>query len=181
MDQNFEVDKWLRYLAMGIYINNLDDYRFLINNYYLYFNNKGKIEFIPIDFDMVLSCGWDAELGWEGIIHQNIFNTYNVTGLWGETPERPLVDKFLAVNKYRERYLLYLEDCVNPENHLFLYSEFEQRFRLVESLYAGMDTNDTLHRDPLELGGFERDYFYEKTRDVLDQLGIPYDNYESGE
>lgn len=170
MEANFEVDKWLRYLAMGIYINNLDDYRFLINNYYLYFNSDGKIEFIPIDFDMVLSCGWDADLGWDGIIHQDIFNTYNVTGLWGETARRPLVDKFLEVPQYRAQYLNYLEEFINPSNELFLYSEFEKHYRMVESLYAGLDQNDTIHPDRLELVGFEKDYFEQKTADVLNQL-----------
>jgi len=43
LDVNFEVDRFLRYQAMNMLIGKWDDYWAMGNNYYLYFNNGGKI------------------------------------------------------------------------------------------------------------------------------------------
>lgn len=178
MDANFEVDRFIRYLAMGIYINNLDDYRFLANNYYLYFSTMGKAEFIPYDFDISLGTNWHGDMAYDEFIHQDIFNTTNLCAAWGDNAPRPLVDKVLAVDKYRAQYLKYLADYVAPTNKLFLFSAYQTRFDALAALYRDKTANDTIDSDPMGLAGYEQKYFFDKTKDVLDQLQLGYAGHE---
>jgi len=178
MDANFDVDSFLRYLAMGIYINNLDDYRFLANNYYLFFNTQGKTAFIPYDFDISLGTNWHGELTYADFIDEDIFNTKNLAAQFGSGPARPLVDKVLAVAKYREQYVSYLKDYVQPARKLFLFSEYQAKFDQLFALYGDKTTSDTVDPDPMGLRGYEQKFFFDKTKNVLDQLGLGYAGYE---
>jgi len=178
MDANFEVDRFIRYLAMGIYINNLDDYRFLANNYYLYFNPSGKIELIPYDFDISLGTNWHGDLSYSEFIDEDIFNTRRFPEAWGDSSTHPLVDKVLAVQKYRDQYINYLKEYALPADGLFLYSGYEAKFNGLLSLYGDKTGNDTRDPDPMGLQGYEKKYFYDKTKNVLDQLQLDYADYE---
>ena len=178
MEANFDVDSLLRYLAMGIYINNLDDYRFLANNYYLFFSTEGRTEFIPYDFDISLGTNWHGELAYDEFIDEDIFNTKILTANWGDDSPRPLVDKVLAVEEYRERYVEYLKDYVDPANELFLFSEYETKFDQLFALYGDKTDDDTMDPDPMGLDGYEQKYFFDKTKNVLDQLQLDYSGYE---
>ncbi|MBN2532682.1 MAG: CotH kinase family protein [Spirochaetales bacterium] len=178
IEKHFEVNKFLKFLAMGIYINNLDDYRFLANNYYLYFKDNGKVDFIPYDFDISLGCAWHGEMNYKKFINQDIFNTVSIPESWGDYTKRPLVDKLLAVEKYKERYIYYLKYYINPAHELFVFSEYKKKFEKLSTLYKGKDVNDTIDKDPMGWQGFEADYFHDKTKNVLEQLNIPYDGYE---
>jgi hypothetical protein len=178
IEGKFEVDRFIRFCAMGIYISNLDDYRFLANNYYLYFSENGKIEFIPYDYDISLGTGWHGEMGYKQFIDQDIFNTTSIPESWGDFAKRPLVDKILEIEKYRKTYVEYLKEYIKPANKLFLFSEYRAKFEKLNALYKGEDANDTSDKDPMGWQGFESDYFYDKTKNVLDQLQIPYVGYE---
>ena len=178
VEANFEVDRFIRYLAMGIYINNLDDYRFLANNYYLFFDSGKKVDFIPYDFDISLGTNWHGEMGYDEFINQDIFATKSLPAAWGDTSPRPLVDKILAVEEYRQRYLRYLAEYAAPASGLFLYSQYQAKFEQIEALYRGRIENDTADPDPMALAGYEKQYFSDKTKSVLDQLGLGYAGYE---
>jgi len=178
MEANFDVDSFLRYLAMGIYINNLDDYRFLSNNYYLFFNDEGKIEFIPYDFDISLGTNWHGDLAYDEFINEDIFSTKDLPAAWGDPSPRPLVDKLLAVEQYRARYVQYLSDYVLPANQRFLFSRYNVKFEQLFALYGDKTDSDTVDPDPMGLAGYEQTYFFDKTRNVLDQLGLDYSGYQ---
>jgi spore coat protein H len=178
MDANFDVDSFLRYLAMGIYINNLDDYRFLANNYYLFFNTQGKTEFIPYDFDISLGTNWHGDLTYDDFVDEDIFNTKNLPAAWGDNSPRPLVDKVLAVEKYRAQYVKYLTDYALAANKLFLFSEYKAKFDQLFALYGDKTTSDTADPDPMGLAGYEQKYFFDKTKNVLDQLQLGYTGYQ---
>jgi spore coat protein H len=178
LDANFDVDSFIRYLAIGIYISNLDDYRFLANNYYLYFNDKGKITFIPYDFDISLGTNWHGELPYEQYINQDIFNTANLPAAWGDNSPRPLVDKVLAVDKYRQRYLQLLKEDALAAKKLFVFSQYKAKFDQLFALYGSKTDSDTMDPDPMGLAGFEQKYFVDKTKNVLDQLKVGYAGYE---
>lgn len=172
VETHFEVDRFIRYLAMGIYINNLDDYRFLANNYYLYFDGQGKVDFIPYDFDISLGTNWHGEMGYEEFINQDIFETKSIPSSWGDASRRPLIDKILFVEQYRERYLRYLGEYADPESHLFLYGEYQTKFEQIYALYGSKIENDTADPDPMGLAGYEEKYFSDKIASVLPQLAI---------
>jgi hypothetical protein len=178
LDANFEVDAFLRLLAMGMYINNVDDYRFSANNYYLYFNDKGKAAYVPYDFDISLATNWHGELSDADFINQDIFNTTLVPIAWGDSSPRPLVDKILAVGKYRERYRQYLADYLQPKNKLFLWSEYKAKFDQLYAIYGRKTDSDTEDPDPMDLAGYEKPYFFDKTKNVLGQLGLDPKGFE---
>jgi spore coat protein H len=179
MDAYFDVESFIRYLAMGIYINNLDDYRFLANNYYLFFNTKGKTEFIPYDFDISLGTNWHGDLGYDEFINEDIFSTKLLPALgWGDNSPHPLVDKVLAVDKYRQQYVSYLKVYALTANKRFLFSQYQAKFDQVFALYGDKTTNDTEDPDPMGLQGYEQKYFFDKTKNVLDQLQLGYSDYE---
>ncbi len=178
LDANFDVDSFIRYLAIGIYISNLDDYRFLANNYYLYFNDKGKIAFIPYDFDISLGTNWHGDLPYEEYINQAIFSTVNLPAAWGDDSPRPLVDRVLAVDKYRQRYVQLLKDDALAANKLFVFSQYQAKFDQLFALYGDKTDSDTMDADPMGLAGYEQKYFIDKTKNVLDQLKIGYAGYE---
>jgi spore coat protein CotH len=178
LDARFDVDGFIRYLAMGIYISNFDDYRFLANNYYLYFNPAGKVELIPYDFDISLGTNWHGELPYDEFIDQDIFATVNLPAAWGDSSPRPLVDKVLGVAKYRERYLELLAHDALAANKLFVFSQYKAKFDQLFALYGDKTESDTADPDPMGLAGFEQKYFIDKTKNVLGQLGVGFAGYE---
>ena len=109
--ETFEVDRFLRYLAMNVLLGNMDSYRGMGNNYYLYFNNLGKIDFIPYDYDSSLGGGWSGNPVWthEGVATADIYVWHNLASDFLEQKtSRPLSDRILAIDEYRKQYEYYL-------------------------------------------------------------------------
>ena len=132
IDGNFEVDRFLRYLAMNMLIGNDDDYMFGGNNYYLYFNDDkdGKIEFIPHDFDKGLGRQSD-----------NTYQTDNFNIL--NLPQRnPLSYKIIQVEEYRNRYLNYIKDFIELDSNLFDADDYKRRYQKLFYLYSSYLDND---------------------------------------
>ena len=128
--------------------------------------------------DVSLGTNWHGEMAYEEFIDQDIFNTKNLTTNWGDDSPRPLVDKGRAVEPCRERSAQYLENHILPANELFLLSEYEARFDPLLAPYGDKTTNDTVDPDPMGLEGYEQQYFFDKTKNVLDQLQLGYSGYE---
>lgn len=99
----FNVDSFLRALAVDVAVGSWDDYWFLKNNYYLYHNTEtGLFEFIPFDYDNTFGIWWDDILRGIDWGTRNIYN-------WGHPFERrPLVTRILAVPEFRNRFSFYL-------------------------------------------------------------------------
>jgi len=183
LDKNFAVDRFLMVQAINVILGKWDDYWPMGNNYYLYFNNRGKIEFIPVDYDMVLGQAIPLiETDTVGIYEwANIVNQFISlrTGLpvwflefFGHRWESPLVEKILAIPEYREVYEQYILDLITPANELFVYSEYEKMYKKMAVLYAGHLDNDINENEEMKNEGSVRDYFYERTKAVVDELGL---------
>lgn len=99
----FNVNAFLKTLAVDILTGMWDDYWFNKNNYYLYHNTAtGRFEFIPYDYDNTFGIWWD------GIMPNTDWGTRNVY-TWGHPTEpRPLTDRLLAVPLFRNRLSFYL-------------------------------------------------------------------------
>jgi len=89
-----------------------------------------------------------------------------------------LVDSCCATNKNWIDRILYLKDYIDPANKLFLFSQYKNKFDQLFALYGDKTANDTEDPDPMGLAGYEQTYFFDKTKNVLDQLQIGYDGYE---
>lgn len=171
IEQVFEVDRFLRYLAMNVLLGTPDDYRSMGNNYYLYFNNRGKIDLIPYDYDAALGGGWSGVPVWdfEGIAEADIYEWHDLAGAFlSQATSRPLCDRILSIDAYRQQYEGYLKSFI--DEGIFSYDAFAQKFAILESLYGDYACSDTVDTGEMMRLTNENWYFDTKTRSVLDQL-----------
>ena len=109
----FNVDTYLKYLAFDIATGNWDGPLYNKNNFYLYHNtSSGKFEYIPYDLDNTLGVDW---------LGRN-WGTRNIYS-WAKSDEpRPLYDRLMAVEEYRNRFSYYMSELqatIFNEDHLF--------------------------------------------------------------
>lgn len=106
----FNVDAFLKTLAVDMFIGNWDGYSYNINNYYLYHNlETDKFEYLPYDIDNTFGIDFLGK-DW-GTRH--IYN-------WTPGPTYPpLTTKILGVIAFRDRFSYYLnhlmENYVHPD------------------------------------------------------------------
>jgi hypothetical protein len=94
LEQVFNVDSFLRYMAVVVMLGNWDSYPYTGNNYYLFYNaGTGQFEWIP----------WD--LTWGGNPQFPIFELEGP----GLVERAPLYDRVFEVERYRTRYAGYLD------------------------------------------------------------------------
>lgn len=113
LEEYFDVDEILRYLAVHTAVVNLDSYSSnMQQNYYIYENN-GKISILP----------WDYNLAFGGFQSNSATSAVNFAI---DTPvsdginleNRPLISKLLEVDEYKERYHEYLSQVVDYLNNI---------------------------------------------------------------
>lgn len=106
LEKVFNVDHFLKWLAINVLVGSWDDYCYLKNNYYLYHNTAtDKFEFIPYDYDNTYGVDWVGG-NWGT---RDIYN-------WGHLWEaRPLVTQILSIPEYRNSYTQYLSDYLDNE------------------------------------------------------------------
>lgn len=189
LDANFEVDRFLRHQAMNMLIGKWDDYWAMGNNYYLYFNSDGKIEFIPNDYDMALGGGFmlfdTASVGiyeWGNRCRQFLqLVAPRIPKTWLDDYadyHSPLVEKIFEIDEYRAKYEQYLQDFISPSNRLFIYSEYERKFNLLYSLYSPYLDNDMDEGEEMINDERTREYFRKRTQSIIEQLGLDEEDYE---
>ncbi len=104
----FNVNGYLRALAVDVLIANWDGYWYNKNNFYLYRNTRtGKFEYIPYDLDNTLGIWWD---GIEPGVDWGNRNIYD----WGrDAAERPLAERLLKFDVFRDRFSFYMDQLLN--------------------------------------------------------------------
>jgi hypothetical protein len=55
---------------------------------------------------------------------------------------------------------------------------YQAKFDQLFALYGDKTDSDTVDPDPMGLAGHEQTYFFDKTKNVLDQLQLGYVGYE---
>lgn len=99
----FNVNGFLRYLAIEMFTGHWDAYSVNKNNYYLYNNQlTGKIEFIPYDMDNTFGIDWFG-------VDWGVRDMYN---WWSDWEDRPLTEKILENDTYRDRYSYFVNELV---------------------------------------------------------------------
>jgi hypothetical protein len=108
----FNVNSYLRTLAVDVATGSWDDYWFLKNNYYLYHNTAtGKFEFIPYDYDNTFGIWWDGILSG---VNWGTRSPYT----WGHPSEpRPLATRILNIPAFRNRFSFYLHRLLQQHFH----------------------------------------------------------------
>jgi len=100
LDVVFNVDGYLRYVAVIFSNLNLDTYPYTGNNYYIYHNtDSGKFEFIP----------WDLNNSWGNFAGDARFPFYGMSCCVGPLDWAPLFTKVFEVEQYRQDYAAYVD------------------------------------------------------------------------
>jgi spore coat protein CotH len=171
LNQYFEVEMFLRLLAVNVFIGNPDDYRAMGNNYFLYQNSENlRWSMIPYDFDHGLGQGW-----WQQDVYPNysigvdIYEWFDLNdALTGTDYKHPLVDRILANSTYKALYDQILNDILN--DIYFTTNYFISKHNDVKAAFEGR-FDDALHHQSFGLRNVES-YMNDKRNDVYQQLVI---------
>ncbi|MCF8202452.1 MAG: CotH kinase family protein [Crocinitomicaceae bacterium] len=100
----FDVDLFLRNIAMEILLGQWDGYAYNKNNYYLYQRESdGKMVYLSYDLDNTFGIDW-FNINWA------LRNVYS----WAPgNQSRPLYTKLLAVPYFRDRFTFHLNDILS--------------------------------------------------------------------
>ncbi|MDT8430083.1 MAG: CotH kinase family protein [Bacteroidales bacterium] len=112
MNRVFNINSYLKYLAVEILAGHWDAYSYNKNNYYLYYNEgTRKFEFIPYDPDNTFGISW----------FDDDWTTRDIYG-WSKHGEpRPLTERILQHQVYRDRFSFYMDrllDATYSSTHL---------------------------------------------------------------
>ena len=113
LEEYFDVDEILRYLAVHTAVVNLDSYSSnMQQNYYIYENN-GKITILPWDYNLAFG-GFQSGSATSAV--NFAIDTPVTDGI--DLEDRPLISKLLAVDEYKERYHEYLSQVADYLNNI---------------------------------------------------------------
>ncbi len=120
IEKVFQVDRFIRYMAVEAIIGHWDGYSYLNNNYYLYYDADAgdhKFEFIAYDTDNTWGIDW-VDRDWA---------TRDLTHFYRHNHARPLASRIMDVEEYRNRYYGYLHRLfTNYFTPAYLYPIFDQ-------------------------------------------------------
>lgn len=160
--KSFDVDMFLRAYAVNVLVGMWDDYWNNQNNFYFYFDERGKAYFIPYDYDNTLGTSILADAA-----STDIYN-------WGAMDKsRPLMWRILSIPKYKELYDFYMTELIRESNGLFDAQASVNRIRGWQAMIKDYVNNDTgedteLADEPARWG---RNYYYRVftgTWDIVD-------------
>lgn len=131
LEANVDVDMFLKAYAVNVMVGMWDDYWLNNNNYYFYFDANDKFTFIPYDYDNTLGTSLMVDSGTKDLLR------------WGNNENSPLMPKILSIAEYKNKYINYLYDLVDPSKDLFNYSSSIERITGWQSMISSYVSNDT--------------------------------------
>ncbi|AIO18649.1 CotH protein [Candidatus Izimaplasma bacterium HR1] len=134
LEDNFDVDMFIRSLAVNVLLGNPDDYRGNANNYYLYFDESDYLTFIPFDYDHSMGVGWSGSPVFIDYTLGNDIYEWEGSGFSSYSDYTPLVDKILEFEEYQILYEDYLEQFIN--DGYFSFNYYSDLFNTLESAYG---------------------------------------------
>lgn len=154
LEKYFNVDEILRYLAAHTVLVNLDSYSSnMAQNYYIY-ELDGKISILPWDYGLAFG-------GFQGGTASSMINFPIDTPVSGVTMEsRPLINKLLEVDKYKEKYHQYLQEIVDG---YFKSGLYEETITNLDNMI-----NEYIKNDSTSFTTYEA---YTKSLDILKRIG----------
>lgn len=132
LEKVFNVQSFLKVVAIDVLTSNWDGYSFNKNNYYLYHNQQtGLFEYIPYDVDNTFGIDW-FNINWAT---RNIYN-------WSANEPRPLFKRLMALPVYKAQYTFYVKQIMeeimtNPSFTQFVSAIKEQArpYLIIDPLY----------------------------------------------
>ncbi len=158
LDNNFDVDMFIRSLAVNVLVGNPDDYRGNANNYYLYFDENNYLTFLPFDYDNSMGQGWNGEPVFINYTIGNDIYTWEGNGFSHYTDNIPLVEKVLSIEEYQILYEGYLEALIL--DGYFSHTYYSNLFDTFKSIYG----------DEFDMSYNKYSYITQKTQAVIDDI-----------
>ncbi|MBL7135844.1 MAG: CotH kinase family protein [Candidatus Marinimicrobia bacterium] len=129
LEQILMVPEVLKYFAINVLVGGWDDYWFLMNNYYLYYEPAvDKFHWIPYDYDNTFGVDWFG-VDWTSVDPYIFANIEETQG--GEPGPRPLAERIMANAQYRNLYSHFLEFY---RDNVYDLSLWESRFDSLKDL-----------------------------------------------
>jgi hypothetical protein len=127
LEGEFNMDAFLRYLAVVTILDNWDSYPYTGNNYFL-FNDpiSGVFEWIP----------WD--LSWGGNPHAPVFERASP----GLLERAPLYDKVMETEHYRSKYAAYIDLLLRTWFNSSNLTDLVQKYHNMLTPYISQSTGD---------------------------------------
>ena len=174
IEDNFEVELFLKTLAVEMIIGHWDGYAYNKNNFYLYQQpSNGKFVFIEYDMDNTFGIDWSG-------IDWTIRNLNN----W-HSNDRPLVERLLSYPFYSDMFNSFLDQILNDLNTSGWYSDLQLKKSLISSgvqldtFYSmdyGFQYSDFLHAVDINFGAHIKkgvaEYLNERISSGLNQIQI---------
>lgn len=140
LEQNMDVDLFLRFLAVNVMVGMWDDYWINGNNYFFYFDSNHKFYFIPFDYDNTLGTLWGQIYSMTNPATHDMLH-------WGSREgDRLLVRKVLSIAEYENTYKQYIKqiaaspDLMQPDAAI----ERVRAFQALVRNYVNNDTGDNM-------------------------------------
>jgi spore coat protein H len=134
LEKIFNLNDYLKVIALDVVTSNWDGYIYNKNNFYLYHNTEtGRFEYIPYDVDNTFGIDWFG-------INWGTRNIYDWEQHNGEV--RPLYTRLLDVQSIKDRYSFYMKELLDKladEDSLFTY------FDHIRSMISGSVIDDPYH------------------------------------
>ena len=131
IESKMDVSLFLKTYAVNVIVGMWDDYWVNGNNFYFYMGTNGKAYFIPYDYDNTLGTS------------QIVRNSGTQDPLQWGNQTRPLIDKILAITKYKEAYKGYLKELIDPNKDYFHATKSMARISTWQSKINDKVWNDT--------------------------------------
>ncbi|MBN2615644.1 MAG: CotH kinase family protein [Bacteroidales bacterium] len=127
LDSVFNVYDYLKIIAFDVLSGDWDGYIYNQNNFYLYHNlTTGKFEYIPYDMDNTYGIDW-FNVDWGT---RNLYNWQQGNG------DRPLYEKLMQNQEFRNQYTYYMRQLVNDLNLDSLKTAVERRRDMIAPYLA---------------------------------------------
>ncbi|MDC0558863.1 CotH kinase family protein [Candidatus Izimaplasma bacterium] len=136
LETHFDIDNFLRAMAMNVLLGNPDDYRGNGNNFYYYFDENYFMTYVPFDYDNSIGSGWRAEPGFSDYTLGNDIYEWGFQE-WSNF-SIPLWDNIIKYEEYQIVYEDYLMEYIN--NGLFSEETYLEIYNNAEYLYGDIVT-----------------------------------------
>ena len=137
IENYFNIDNFMRAMAVNVLVGNPDDYRGNANNFYYYFDEVGYLTYLPFDYDNSMGAGWP---GHPSFINYTLGNDIYEWGWESWMPcGKPLWDNTIVYEEYQilyEDYLIeFIEDgTFSEESYLAIYNKVEEFYSDIADL-----------------------------------------------
>lgn len=136
VEQYIQFNRVLEYFAINTLVGSWDDYRSLMNNYFLYHNpTENTFTILPYDYDNTFGVDWSGN-NW------STADPYNFPKVVGGV--RPLAEKMLANDQYRDLFTHFVRFYRDNVYQLSLWENRIDRLKNLISTAAQEDTYRTL-------------------------------------